>query len=45
MEDLANLPAIHFMLDGLRTQQYQIKVGERNNTLYRFALETSHLCR
>jgi hypothetical protein len=39
LDDLANLPPLHVVLDGLRTERHPIRVGERNNTLYRFALE------
>jgi hypothetical protein len=39
LDDLANLPPLHVVLEGLRTERHPIRVGERNNTLYRFALE------
>ena len=39
LEDLANLPPIHVVLDGVRETRSTISVGERNNTLYRFGLE------
>ena len=39
LDDLADLPPIHVVLDELRQGRSAIPVGERNNTLYRFALE------
>jgi Bifunctional DNA primase/polymerase, N-terminal len=39
LDDLADLPPIHVVLDGLRQVQKSIAVGERNNTLYRFGLQ------
>jgi hypothetical protein len=38
LDDLAILPPIHVVLDGLRTEA-RIPEGKRNNTLFRFALE------
>ena len=38
LDDLANLPPIHVVLDGLRAEG-RILEGKRNNTLFRFALE------
>jgi Bifunctional DNA primase/polymerase, N-terminal/Primase C terminal 1 (PriCT-1) len=38
LDDLANLPPIHVVLDGLR-HDTRIPEGKRNNTLFRFALE------
>jgi Bifunctional DNA primase/polymerase, N-terminal/Primase C terminal 1 (PriCT-1) len=38
LDDLANLPPIHVVLDGLR-HDARIPEGKRNNTLFRFALE------
>ena len=37
MDDLANLPAIHVVLDDLRAEK-RIPEGKRNDTLFRFAL-------
>jgi hypothetical protein len=39
LDDLANLPPIHVVLDDLRRDRSAIPVGERNDTLYRFALQ------
>src|SRR5262249_5664311 len=39
LDDLASLPPIHLVLDKLRADRSTIRVGERNNSLYRFALE------
>jgi hypothetical protein len=38
LDDLANLPPIHMVLDGLRAEA-RIPEGRRNNTIFRFALE------
>ena len=38
LDDLANLPPIHVVLDDLRAEA-RIPEGKRNNTLFRFALE------
>jgi hypothetical protein len=38
LDDLANLPPIHVVLDGLKADAHVPK-GKRNNTLFRFALE------
>jgi bifunctional DNA primase/polymerase-like protein/primase-like protein len=39
LDDLEDLPPIHAVLDELRQDRSTIAVGERNNTLYRFALQ------
>jgi hypothetical protein len=39
LDDLANLPPIHVVLDGLRVEAQTISEGKRNNTLFRYALE------
>jgi hypothetical protein len=39
LDDLANLPPIHVVVDDLRGKRSALPVGERNNALYRFALE------
>ena len=38
LDDLANLPPIHLVLDDLRTEG-RIAEGKRNNSIFRFALE------
>jgi hypothetical protein len=38
LDDLASLPPIHVVLDGLRAET-RIPEGNRNNTIFRFALE------
>jgi Bifunctional DNA primase/polymerase, N-terminal/Primase C terminal 1 (PriCT-1) len=38
LDDLASLPPIHVVLDGLRAEA-RIAEGKRNNTIFRFALE------
>ena len=39
LDDLANLPPIHVVLDGLRVEVQTISEGKRNDTLFLFALE------
>ena len=43
LDDLANLPPIHGVLDGLRTE-VRLEEGRRNNTIFRFALEQTRHC-
>jgi Bifunctional DNA primase/polymerase, N-terminal/Primase C terminal 1 (PriCT-1) len=43
LDDLANLPPIHAVLDSLRTEA-RIEEGKRNNTIFRFALEQTRHC-
>ena len=44
LDDLANLPPIHVVLDGLRSD-VRVEEGRRNNTIFRFALEQTRHCR
>jgi hypothetical protein len=43
LDDLANLPPIHVVLDDLRAEA-RIPEGRRNNTLFRFALQQVRHC-
>ena len=43
LDDLANLPPIHVVLDDLRAEA-RIPEGKRNNTIFRFALEQARHC-
>jgi hypothetical protein len=43
LDDLANLPPIHAVLDSLRIEA-RIEEGKRNNTIFQFALEQARHC-
>jgi hypothetical protein len=43
LDDLANLPPIHAVLDSLRIEA-RIEEGKRNSTIFRFALEQARHC-
>ena len=43
LDDLVNLPHIHAVLDGLRSD-VRVEEGRRNNTIFRFALEQTRHC-